>query len=402
MSGGLTAALGVVYWLVAARAFSQTNVGRGSALISALWTVSGLAQLNYARSLSGLVPKAGNRVVKMLTRVYLRVGLASVVGGLAFALAAPLITHQFAYLRSTPALAAIFVLSVPLWSIYTLGDTLLATVRRAEVIPFENAAFGAAKLLLLLGFAALALRTNLAIFGSWVVPLIFVVVPINLYLFTRALPRAAQSFPPSPSVVGSWVRYDFAGYLFWLVGTLALPVLILGFVGPARTAAFYVPFTIASSINLLSLNLGNALTAEVTRSMGRLGAPPRSFESRVWIAVGVMSLGFLVFAPQVLLLFGQRYRESGTEILRILALAMLPRSALLLSIAVARAQARGPLILLLQATASLGTLALGLALIHTHGAAGVAVGWLVASCVAGGLAIVATQIRPRALAGVAP
>ena len=85
MNGGLTAALGVVYWLVAARAFSQADVGRGSTLVAALWTVSGLAQLNYARSLSGLVPKAGSQVVNMLTRVYLRVGLASVVGGLAFA-----------------------------------------------------------------------------------------------------------------------------------------------------------------------------------------------------------------------------------------------------------------------------------------------------------------------------
>jgi O-antigen/teichoic acid export membrane protein len=395
-NGGLNAALGIVYWLVAARLFSQANVGRGSTLITALVGVSALAQMNYSRSLSGLVPRAGRHAVTMVSRVYLWVGLASIAGGLAFVILAPIASHQFAYLRSTPALIAVFVLSVPLWSVFSLEDTLLATVRRTEIVPFENGAFGLAKVALLLAFADLGKNSSFPIFASWVLPLVVIVVPINLYLYIRALPRAAASFPQLPPVDRRWVRYDFAGYLLWLLGVAPLPVLVLAVLGPIQAAAFYVPFTIASAIDALSLSLGNPLTAELARSEGRLTGPPRAFVKRVWIAVGLMSLGLLVFAPQVMLLFGERYRESGTEVLRILSLAMLPRSALFISIAVARAQARGPLILLLQAIASLGTLGLAFVLIHPHGTTGVAMAWLVASCAASAMAVLA--IRPKSTA----
>ena len=66
------------------------------------------------------------------------------------------------------------------------------------------------------------------------------------------------------------------------------------------------------------MNLGNALTAELARGKGHMEGPFLSFAKRVWIAVGVMCIGLLLFAPQVLLLFGEGYRQAGTEILRIL------------------------------------------------------------------------------------
>ena len=58
-NSALTSILGLAYWLVAVHLMGRADLGRGSALLAALLTVSALAQINYSRALPGLLPRAG-------------------------------------------------------------------------------------------------------------------------------------------------------------------------------------------------------------------------------------------------------------------------------------------------------------------------------------------------------
>jgi hypothetical protein len=405
-NSALTSILGVAFLLASTHLIARADLGRGSALLSALWTVSALAQLNYARTLPGLLPRAPGRATRVLAGAYARVIAASLGLGLAFALIAPRVSHQFHYLTAVPFWAVLFTLAVPVYSVFCIEDPVLVTVRRSMVIPFENTTFGILKLLLLPLLVFLNFRpTSLIVLTSWMIPLAAIVIPINIYLFTRAVPREGAKFVPVAAAEGSWVRYDFLGYLFWLLGTLPLPVIAIVFLGPLRTAAFYVPFTIASSIDVLSLNLGNTLTAEMSRRRSTFTAASGLFAWRVWAVIGALSLGLLALAPNVLTLFGAKYRIDGTDIFRILMLACLPRSVLFLCIAAIRAGAAsgrvrrgGALILTLQATASLGTLAVAFIAMPFIGARGMALGWLAASVLAAVIAILIA--RPPGLRSV--
>ncbi|MGN6167337.1 MAG: lipopolysaccharide biosynthesis protein [Solirubrobacteraceae bacterium] len=386
INSALIALLGVAYWIEAARLFGVATVGRNSALIAAMNVLSGLAQLNYARSLSGLVPRAGRRSAQVVLRTYALTGGLSVVGGLAFVVIAPDVSARLVYLGSAGFLTVVFVISTGLWSVFTLEDGVLAATRSTPVIAVENASYGVVKLLLLYVFAQAGVG-EFSIFLSWVLPLIALVVIVNWYVFRRALPRMATIEVQLKEVSGSWVRYDLAGYMFWLLGTLPLPVIVLGALGPAAAAVFYIPITIVWAIDVLSLNLGNALTAEVARTAGALTGPGRAFVQRVLLFVAAFSAVLLALAPQLLAIFGARYRAHGVVTLRLLLAACVFRSCMFLGIAVARAQGRGRRILTIQASASIGTLAVGIPLLRVIGIEGLAIAWLSASAIAAAIAL---------------
>jgi hypothetical protein len=403
-NSALTAILGVAYWLIAAHLMGRAALGRGSALLSALLIISELAQLNYVRVLSGLLPRAGNNATKVLARAYAHVVILSIVLSLAFATLAPLISSEFSYVNALPAFSLLFVLSAPLYSIFYLEDSVLATVRRAVIIPFENSAFGVMKIMLLFALTSFhSMPTSLTIVASWMLPLVFIVTPINIYLFRRAVPQAVNTFPENlVQKEGTWVRYDFVGYLFWLLGTFPLPVVAVIVLGPLSTATFYIPFTIITAIDVLSLNLGNQLTAEMSRTRGDFRDPTILFVWRMWGAVAALSLGLIAMAPYVLDLFGAQYRSAGTTVLRVLMLAALPRSIMFLCIAATRARAAsanyrlgGPIILLLQATTCILTLGISLYTMHLWGILGMAIGWTIASTVGAAIAII--TVRPPVL-----
>jgi O-antigen/teichoic acid export membrane protein len=403
-NSGLTSILGVVYWLAAAHIMGRADLGRGSALLSALWTVSALAQLNYARALPGLLPMARGKATRLLAKTYTQVVILSVGAGLAFAVIAPLVSSRFGYISGIPSFAPLFALSIPIYSIFTLEDSVLTTVRRAVIIPFENAIYGVLKIVVLFIPALFHIMpASVVMLASWILPLPFIVFPLNVYLFKRGVPQATKTFPEDAALEeGKWARYDFLGYLFWLLGTLPLPVVAVSVLGPARTAAFAVPFTIITAIDVLSLNLGNQLTAEMSRTSGEFRVPTVRF---VWRALGVvaaLSIVLIVTAPYVLALFGAQYRSDGAIVFQVMILAALPRSTLFFSIAAARArgvatnaQSSGQIILVLQGTTCSLTLAISLVAMHFDGILGIALAWFIASTV--GAAIAIATVRPLPL-----
>jgi O-antigen/teichoic acid export membrane protein len=385
-NGATTGVLGLLYWILAARLFGQTALGQNSSLIAGMIMVSGLAQLNYTRSLSSLIPPARSGAVRLVGRVYLIVSVLSLVLGALFAAVLPEVSSRYSYLR--PAFLAIpgFALAVALWSIFTLEDTVLASARRASIIPAENGFFGLAKLGLLFIFAAIK-GGPLSIFLAWVLPLVLIVTPINTYSFRRALPALAN-LPAEPAPPPErWVKFDFVGYMFWVLGTSPLPFLVLGYLGPIKAAGFYLPLTLTSTVDVVTLNVGNAITAEVTRNGGRVDRHAARFVAGYWLLVLAGSIFIVVFAPQVMVIFGRHYKSGSAIVLRLLLGASAARAAMFLMNALSRAAGKGGRILLVQATASVLTLGIGLTLMPAIGTKGMAIGWLVGSLMAGVIAL---------------
>ena len=374
--------LGLAYWVVAAHLFGPVDVGQNSSLVSALVTISGIAQLNYARSLSGLIPRAGSGAKKLVARVYLWVCGASLVLGAALATVLTHLSERFGYLKPADLAIPGFALAVVLWSVFTLEDAVLTATRRSSIVPLENFGFGVAKLALLFVFAKLH-AGNLSIFASWVLPLVLIVTPINIFTFKRALPAMSKIPAFVVQVPGRWVRLDYAGYMFWLFGTSPLPFLVLAALGPKPAAAFYVPLTIASAIDVVSLNVGNIITAEMSRNSGSMSKHTAKFVLGYSLLVLIGSIVILLVAPTLLQIFGGKYKAASGVALRLMLGASSLRALMFLCNAAARAQGRGGRILVVQAVSATGTLVVGFATMSHLGPRGMAMGWLAGSLLSG-------------------
>lgn len=387
--------LGVLYWVLAARTTSPEDLGRGSTLVSTLVVVSALAQLNYSRSLSYLLPRAGSRALSVLARAYARAvvssGLLAATVVLLLAVVRP---------REVPALGlaggAVFVVGTMLWSVFALQDSALTALRRTAVIPVENTLFGLAKIVGLLALPMLALSRTWVIPLTWIVPLPLLVLGVNYLIFARSRVEdvvGTDAAGPTPDRL-----VDAVGSYSMMVSPLFLQYLVLSELGATSAALLFIPATLAASADALSSNVGNAITAEVTRSGGRF---PPQLRRLVAFLLGGATAGALLVAvvgKPLLDLFGERYGQSSLTLLICFGFAAAARAGALCSAAVQRARGQARRAMLLQLTMALGPLlAAVLVALGLVDLTGVGVAWLATSLGAAALgAVYSRRASPSA------
>ena len=259
--------LGLLYWVLAARTFPDAAVGRGNALISLMMLVSTFTQLNWSGALIRFLPRAGRSARQMLLTAYLMAtGLAAV------AAAAVMAYCHFARAPDDPlyvsaGVAVWFVVATVAWSVFNLQDAALTGMRSAVWVPLENGLYGLVKLVLLVVVA----RTSLSdgVFASWTIPVIALLVPVNLLLFRRILPRHASAEPDAPPpgrrVLARYMAGDYAAQAFTQLSSTFLPVLVVSLLGAAQ-GAYYLPAQTAfAAMGMLATAITSSLVVEAAR-----------------------------------------------------------------------------------------------------------------------------------------
>jgi O-antigen/teichoic acid export membrane protein len=394
----VNAALGVGFWIVAARLYPAQIVGRDGALISAMAAISALCGMNMNNNLIRFLPAQRHRVRPMVVSAYAVAALTVGGGAVGFVFLVPALSSQFAILSDRTTLAVFYVASNMAWEIFGLQDVVLTAVRRASWVPIENAVYGAAKLALLPVFAHTG--TTDGILVAWIVPMLFLLVPVNGLLFMRWLPSHAREPAQTRNVFRSaprdrlikFVAQDAVATAVGMASRTLLPALAVAVVGSRSAAHFYVPFTIISTLDLLFTNATTSLVAEGARGEVPLHHLAQTVFRQFMPLLMVATVGLIVVAPWVLRLFGSQYAQGGATVLRVMAAASAFRAVMLVGIAVARLQRKGIGSLLIQG-GSAALLLLFVAVfappLHING---VALAWLGAS-VCGGIATLPYVLR---------
>jgi O-antigen/teichoic acid export membrane protein len=370
--------LGLLYWVLAARTFPDAAVGRGNALIALMMLVSTFTQLNWSGALIRFLPRAGRSAQRMLVTAYVMATALAAV-----AAAAVMAYCHFARAPDDPlyvstGVAVWFVVSTMAWSVFNLQDAALTGLRSAVWVPLENGLYGLVKLVLLVVVARSSLSEG--VFASWTVPVIALLVPVNLLLFRRILPRHATAQPdaqqmPPRGVLARYMAGDYAAQAFTQLSSTFLPVLVVSLLGAAQ-GAYYLPAQTAfAAMGMLATAITSSLVVEAARDEQATHRLARAMLRRICVLVLPAGAFVGLAAPWLLELFGSQYRAGATTVLQLMMLSLLPRVPVALYVTKCRLDNRTGTLALLQFTQA--ALVIGGTAVFAPTAGLVAVGWSV-------------------------
>ncbi|MEU6552413.1 lipopolysaccharide biosynthesis protein [Streptomyces sp. NPDC046915] len=342
LNTGISAVLGLGYWLVAARYYSESAVGQGSAAIAAMKLLAGLTAVTLTGALARFIPVSGRSTGRLIARTYLASSVVVAFAAGVFLLTLDTWGPSYRFLHGTVKGLG-FIMAIAAWNLLTLQDGVLTGLRSAPWVPAGNTVFSAVKLALLVSLAATMPTTG--VFASWVLAIATSVVPLGLLVFRRLVPRHVKATegltePPSVKEIGRFLAGDYTGSLFSLAVVYLVPVIIAAQVSSEDNAYFYITTTIGGTVNLLAINMGASLTVEGSHEPGRLAANTRAALKRMArIMLPICGLLFLG-APWILGVFGAGYAHAATPLLRWFAVGALLRVVMETYFAVLRAQSR--------------------------------------------------------------
>ncbi len=389
LSTGVSAVLGLGFWLVAARYYSEEAVGQGSAAIAAMRLLASITATTMIGAVVRFVPRAGRATGPLVWRAYAASSVVVAVAAVVFLLTLDLWGASYAPLGTAEA-GALFVAACVAWALLTLQDGVLTGLRKAEWVPAGNAVFSVGKLILLALFATTL--PVLGIFVSWAVAIAFSTLPLGWLIFRRLIPRQAAADrdvePPKVREMGRFLAGDSLGAVFSLAMINLLPVMVAVNFSAAENGYFYVAYTVGGTMEFMAINMASSLTAHASHDPRRLADGVRGALRRMTLLLVPVVLFLVVFAPQILAPFDEDYAEHGSTVLRLLAIGALPRIVVELYIGVLRVQGRTGVLAAVQGTMCALVLGSAVMLFSPAGIAGA--GW----AVLGGMTVVAVGCVP--------
>lgn len=377
LSSGLTSAVGLLYWVLAARLFTPAEVGVNSVALSTMMLLGGLAHLNLTQALLRFVPVAGARMRRLVVSCYGVAATLAALAGLGYAVGALRWAPEMVDAVGHRTVLVFFAVATPLWAVFTMQDYLLTGLKRARAVPVANIVFAVLKVALLGAAAGLAVAGGIA--ASWVLATALVVLAVNGWLLLRVIPQragGAAGVPVRFAPVARFVRSDYAGATLWQLAVYGLPALVLARLGAAEAAVYGIVWTITMALYLVPSGMGQSMIAHTAGEPARADVARRTMVRRSLVLVVPVAVVLAVAAYPVLWLFGEHYAERGTWALVLAALSAIPQVITASTVAQARVQQRMRVLVVLPGATAVAVVICAWLLMPLLGITGVALSWL--------------------------
>ncbi|MGE5135538.1 MAG: lipopolysaccharide biosynthesis protein [Gemmatimonadota bacterium] len=358
----VTSALGLAFWAVAARMFSEQAVGYSSAAVSAMGVLAIVGTMGLGTVLISELPRRTRRA-QLISAAMLAGGIASLLLAVVFSLVAPLVSAQFSSVTGTWAGAGLLMAGVALTAASGVFDMAAIGLARGGLQLWRNTVFAAGKLAILPVTALLIQdRAGSGITLSWVAGTALSMALIALWLRMRGVPVLPR---PDWRILRG-LSWTVAAHNWVNIGVqvprLIMPIVATVVVGASANAAFFTAWSLTGLLFLVPLDLATALfavgsaRAQVTRQKLRLSLRLSALAG----LAGMLVLG--LGARLVLSVFGHTYVEQATVPLLLMLAAYPPTVPKLHYMAICLAERRprpAAIVLAVTAAAELAAAAVG-------------------------------------------
>jgi O-antigen/teichoic acid export membrane protein len=381
-----TMGLGFLFWLVAARAFDQAEVGLAAAAVSAVMLCTQLALLGVGSSVILHFPPHARDPKALIDTAFTIVGLASLAAAGCFLLLAHGTLRHLQVVVEIPAFALAFSAMSVLGTAGILFDQVSTVLRRGDQVLVRAVAFGIVNIGLLTALAFGSRSAGaLAIFATWV-GAAGAAAAIGCFQLWRTVGRYRYSPRLERQLAWPLLRVGVPNH--WLTLTerapgLVLPIVVTELVSPAANAAWYAAWMMAWVLYIIPIQVGMTLFAEASHGTASLSGLLRH-GLRSSLVLGTAGAVLVAFAaPDLLSILGSGYAAAGVTPLRLLVVAVVPLTFVQGYFVVCRSTGRlreGIATGVFGAASSIGGAAVAAA---TSGLVGMALVWLATQVVVG-------------------
>jgi O-antigen/teichoic acid export membrane protein len=379
-NAGASALLGFLFWIVAARRFAPESLGVGAAIVSAATLAALVGKAGFDAAIIRFGPGLGRRD---LERVLRRASAATLVLTSVVALVVLLLAIEgvasLGALRAPVAALGFVLLAVGTGAAWVF-DAYFVSEQAGILVFVRNLAFNGVKLV--------APLVMLASLGEEAVPLAWGLglLASLAFAFAATLPRlrrhpeTGEPAAPAREMLGYAAR-NYALNLSEFLPGLVFPILVLQSLGPAENARFYLAWTVATVAFLASKAITQSSFAALVRPGPAAPALRKAFLLS-GVVLGPMAVGLFALGGVVLGVFGDHYSQ-GAELLRMLALSIVPVAVANVYLSYLKARRPALELTLLPALTMVALLALTPFALARFGVLGVGAVWLGVQALAG-------------------
>jgi O-antigen/teichoic acid export membrane protein len=316
----LSAALGLVFWVVVARLVDAHDVGIAAAAISAQTLLGIVTVLGYSTMLVSELPRAEPaRQRTMVLRSLLVVLVSSGIGAGVVVALSPLLSSNLHTALGNPIGAVTFVLGTAGFAWALVVDDACLGVRRSGLQVWRNLVASSLRFPITVALLGLGFTDAHVLQVCWVLPLL---ASIPFTLWRLRLPRHDESSPPLLADVRGYLGLALRNHALSLAlaaGSQMVPVVAALTLASVENAEFAIAWLMATFVFLPPYLLATALFAhganvteeEFRRSMER--TIPAALSLSAVLCVGAWLLG-----DPVLHIFGGEYARHSWAILALL------------------------------------------------------------------------------------
>jgi O-antigen/teichoic acid export membrane protein len=346
---------------------------------------SQIALLGLNAAIIKRLPQSRNQSSQVLGAAFMIAMLASLLAGAGFLLVAAGVLTELGLIARSPDYAAMFILLTVAWTLSVLYDATLTALRRADRIVLRSLAQGTTALLALVTFGlVLGLAGVHSILLAWIAALAMS-CSLAFIQIRRLLPGHRYEIAAPWISAKTMLRVGVPNHhlsLALLAPVWLLPVLVAETLGAEANAYWYAVWMVGLLVMIAPNASAQALFAEASSS-------PHLLRQRVSqaltfsLCVGVvMAIGIVLTADWVLGFLGDNYADAGATPLRILALAVVPRTLIEVYVIIGRATNRLKQPTILAVTGGTVSIVAAMTGAILYGLPGVAIGWVIAQYLA--------------------
>lgn len=369
------ALLAFVFWMMAARWYSTSEVGLASALIAGIGFLSSLSLFGLNIGLVRFLPNEEDKR-GMINSCFTVAGVSSIALAVIFILGTPLWSPALLFLRQGVRFFLLFIAFTVVSSLFMMqGETFIA-LRSTKFTFAQQILMLSLRIALLIGLMSFGV---LGIFSSWGIAVFIALITSSLFFLRKAQPGYLPQPIIKKRVVNDIARFSLGNYIAEVIEgapMYILPLMVVNTLGTESSAYFRIAYGVSTALFAIPIAVITSLFAEGSSAPEKLYTNVLKAIKFIFILLVPSIILFLFLGDKILYLFGSEYSENALKMLWVLCISSIPLAINKLYVVVKRVELKLKPIIYVYSFATILVFGGCYVLMGKYGLIGIGIGWL--------------------------